>query len=103
MSRLASPFHSLAQCCMYFTLAAHLLLVRRRRCAIAIQIHIPQTVHKMSNQSISSSCVMLPCDHKVIRAFGCELIIHLSAAETGGKYTMFTSVQAPGVGPPPHY
>jgi quercetin dioxygenase-like cupin family protein len=57
----------------------------------------------MNNQSISSTCVALPSDHKVIRAFGCELIIHLGATETGGKYTMFTSVQAPGVGPPPHF
>ena len=37
-----------------------------------------------------------------MRAFGDEVTIHLGAAETGGKYTMFTSVTLPGSGPPPH-
>jgi quercetin dioxygenase-like cupin family protein len=57
----------------------------------------------MSNPLTGSIITTLPTDHQVIRAFGCELIIHLSAEQTGGRYTMFTSIQAPGVGPPPHY
>jgi quercetin dioxygenase-like cupin family protein len=57
----------------------------------------------MGTQSLASTHVALPPDHQVIRAFGCELIIHLSGEQTGGNYTMFTSVQAPGAGPPPHY
>jgi quercetin dioxygenase-like cupin family protein len=57
----------------------------------------------MSNQLPASIRIALPADHQVIRAFGCELTIHLSAEQTGGRYTMFTSVQPPGGGPPPHY
>src|SRR5260370_1307321 len=61
------------------------------------------TNRKMNKQPTPSTCVVLPSGGKVIRAFGCEIIVHLGAAETGGKYTMFTSVQPPGGGPPPHY
>jgi quercetin dioxygenase-like cupin family protein len=39
---------------------------------------------------------------RVLRAFGDEVTIHLSGAETGGRYTMFTVVTPPGGGPPPH-
>ena len=47
--------------------------------------------------------VVLPSEGKVIHAFGDEVIIHLSGAETGGRYTMFTDITPPGGGPPPHY
>jgi len=51
---------------------------------------------------VSSTCVVPPSAGKVVRAFGEELTFHLSGAETGGRYTMFTSVTPPGGGPPPH-
>jgi mannose-6-phosphate isomerase-like protein (cupin superfamily) len=44
-----------------------------------------------------------PSAGRIIRAFGDEITVHLGAAETDGKYTMFTSVTPPGGGPPPHY
>jgi mannose-6-phosphate isomerase-like protein (cupin superfamily) len=47
--------------------------------------------------------VIPPTAGKTIRAFGDEITVHLGAAETDGKYTMFTSVTPPGGGPPPHY
>lgn len=37
-----------------------------------------------------------------IHAFGDTMRLHLSGAETGGRYTMFTSVTPPGSGPPIH-
>lgn len=40
---------------------------------------------------------------KVMRAFGDEITVHLSGAQTGGRFTMFTDVTAPGGGPPVHY
>jgi quercetin dioxygenase-like cupin family protein len=38
-----------------------------------------------------------------LRAFGDEIQIHLGAAQTGGKVTLFTDTTPPGGGPPPHY
>jgi quercetin dioxygenase-like cupin family protein len=38
----------------------------------------------------------------VIRAFGSEIVVHLSGEQTGGKFAMFTSISQPGDGPPPH-
>lgn len=49
-----------------------------------------------------STCVVPTSACKLMRAFGEELTFHLSGAETGGRYTMFTSVTPPGGGPPPH-
>jgi quercetin dioxygenase-like cupin family protein len=40
---------------------------------------------------------------RVLRAFGEEVIIHLGAAQTGGKLTVWTEITPPGGGPPPHY
>jgi hypothetical protein len=57
----------------------------------------------MNNQPTSSTCVVPPSGGKVIRAFGDEITVHLGAAETGGRYAMFTAVTPPGGGPPPHY
>jgi mannose-6-phosphate isomerase-like protein (cupin superfamily) len=44
-----------------------------------------------------------PDDAQVIRAFGDEMILHLSTDDTGGEFTMWTNVTPPGGGPPPHY
>jgi quercetin dioxygenase-like cupin family protein len=56
----------------------------------------------MNNQPAPSTCIVPPSGGKVIRAFGEEITVHLGAAETGGKFTMFTDVIPPGGGPPPH-
>ena len=39
---------------------------------------------------------------RVYCAFGEEARFHLTGAETGGEYTMFTETTPPGGGPPPH-
>jgi mannose-6-phosphate isomerase-like protein (cupin superfamily) len=57
----------------------------------------------MNQQPTQSTCVVLPSSGKVMQAFGDEITVHLGAAETGGKYTMFSAVTPPGGGPPPHY
>jgi quercetin dioxygenase-like cupin family protein len=54
-------------------------------------------------QSPLATAVVLPEAEKILRAFGDEVLIHLGGAETGGKYTVFTSITPPGGGPPPHY
>ncbi len=38
----------------------------------------------------------------VIHAFGDQMILHLSAKDTGGLFSMWTNVTPPGGGPPPH-
>ena len=58
----------------------------------------------MSTQAIPcATCVIPPTGGNTVRAFGEELIFHLTGAETGGRYTMFTNICPPGGGPPPHY
>ncbi len=47
--------------------------------------------------------IILPEDLEPVRAFGDEIHFHAGGAETGGLYTIFTSVTPPGGGPPPHY
>jgi mannose-6-phosphate isomerase-like protein (cupin superfamily) len=39
---------------------------------------------------------------RTYHAFGETVTVHLGAAETGGRYTMFTAITPPGGGPPPH-
>lgn len=39
----------------------------------------------------------------VIRAFGDEMVLHLSTDDTGGQFTMWTNITPPGGGPPPHH
>jgi quercetin dioxygenase-like cupin family protein len=46
--------------------------------------------------------VVFPADAPVVTAFGDCATFHLTGAQTGGKYTMFTSITQPGGGPPPH-
>lgn len=41
-------------------------------------------------------------DAPVIRAFGDEMRLTISGAETGGKYAQWLSITQPGGGPPPH-
>ena len=53
--------------------------------------------------STQATRIVPPSGGRTIRAFGDEITVHLGAAETDGKYTMFTSVTPPGGGPPPHY
>lgn len=43
-----------------------------------------------------------PHQDAVFKAFGDELRLHLSGAQTGGSYSMFTTTTPPGGGPPPH-
>lgn len=38
-----------------------------------------------------------------MKAFGEELVFHLTGEQTGGKFTTWTEVSPPGGGPPPHY
>jgi quercetin dioxygenase-like cupin family protein len=64
---------------------------------------MPTKQINMNNPPVVSACVVLLSAGKVIRAFGDEVTIHLSGAETGGRFTMFTTVTPPGSGPPPHY
>lgn len=40
---------------------------------------------------------------KVLRAFGDEITVLLSGADTGGKFAMCLDVTPPQSGPPPHY
>ncbi|MBS0196509.1 MAG: cupin domain-containing protein [Planctomycetes bacterium] len=57
----------------------------------------------MNPPSTQFTRIVPPNSCKVIRAFGDEIALHLTGAETDGKYTLFTSVSPPGGGPPPHY
>lgn len=50
-----------------------------------------------------SSRVTPPSEVRTIRAFGDEIALHLSAADTGGQFSMWTNTTPPGGGPPPHY
>lgn len=45
----------------------------------------------------------MPGQGRVIRAYGDEFHFHLTAAQTGGGFTLFTDITPPGGGPPPHY
>lgn len=48
------------------------------------------------------SALTLPADAKVLRAFGDEVTVLLSGAQTGGAFAMMQIVTPPGGGPPPH-
>lgn len=47
--------------------------------------------------------VATPASSKVLHAFGDEMTVLLSGADTGGKLAMCLDVTPPGGGPPPHY
>jgi len=57
----------------------------------------------MLAQSVNETRFVPPTAGRLIRAFGDEITVHLGAAETGGRYTLFTCVTPPGGGPPPHF
>lgn len=40
---------------------------------------------------------------RVLHAFGEEVHLHLTGAQTGGLFTQWTEITPPGGGPPPHY
>ena len=46
--------------------------------------------------------IVPPAGARVFHAFGDTASFHLTGEETGGAYTMFVNVTAPGGGPPPH-
>ena len=50
-----------------------------------------------------AAAIVRPEEQKGIHAFGDEVILHLTGAETGGQTTLFTGITPPGGGPPPHY
>jgi quercetin dioxygenase-like cupin family protein len=47
--------------------------------------------------------IVQPGAGQTLRAFGEEVIIRLSGAETQGRLTLWTEITPPGGGPPPHY
>lgn len=47
--------------------------------------------------------IIAPGQGTLIKAFGEEIIMHLGAAQTGGKLSLWTEISPPGGGPPPHY
>jgi quercetin dioxygenase-like cupin family protein len=57
----------------------------------------------MENQRTIAPAISIAGRAPVLRAFGDEVIVHLGAKETGGRFTMFTDTTPPGGGPPPHY
>lgn len=44
-----------------------------------------------------------PDQFETLFAFGEQVILHLTGAQTGGKVTAWTEITPPGSGPPPHY
>jgi quercetin dioxygenase-like cupin family protein len=50
-----------------------------------------------------AACIVPKATNAPLRAFGEEVEILLSGADTGGKFTMWVETTPPGGGPPPHY
>ncbi|HTS18993.1 MAG TPA: cupin domain-containing protein [Verrucomicrobiae bacterium] len=57
----------------------------------------------MSRGLRPSAAVTLPDQGRVLRAFGDEVVVHLSGEQTGGTLALCTLVSPPGGGPPVHY
>jgi mannose-6-phosphate isomerase-like protein (cupin superfamily) len=58
----------------------------------------------MNTTAIEAKGVLtLPGQGPVLRAFGEEVTILLSGAQTGGKFTLFSEITPPQGGPPLHY
>lgn len=55
------------------------------------------------NQSPPPLVFRTPDDNVTIDAFGDQMILHLSAKDTAGRFSMWTNISPPGGGPPPHY
>jgi len=47
--------------------------------------------------------IVAPGEGRVIRAFGSEMVFHLTGAETEGRQMLATIIAPPGDGPPLHY
>jgi quercetin dioxygenase-like cupin family protein len=56
----------------------------------------------MSLSPFSHAAVVLPQQTPVFTAFGDSAAFHLTGAQTQGRCVLFTSIVAPGAGPPPH-
>ncbi len=52
---------------------------------------------------VAKPALTLPGQGTVLRAFGEEISILLSGAQTGGKFTLFSEITPPQGGPPLHY
>ena len=63
---------------------------------------ISSNLPPMNNQSNGIGAIVLPEQAPKTFAFGDHCTFHLTGKETGGKYTLFSSVTPPGGGPPPH-
>lgn len=57
----------------------------------------------MTVQSAPTTTIVPASDARVLRAFGNEIAILLDGSQTGGRYTVFSSIAEPGGGPPLHY
>jgi hypothetical protein len=47
--------------------------------------------------------ILAPGEGETLHAFGEQVTVHLSGAQTGGRITLWTEITPPGGGPPPHY
>lgn len=56
----------------------------------------------MHKDSSGAGAIVLPDMAQKVSAFGDDITFHLTGRDTGGKYTLFSSVTQPGGGPPPH-
>jgi quercetin dioxygenase-like cupin family protein len=57
---------------------------------------------KLDPQSGLKSAIIPPGAGKCIKAFGDEITVKLSGADTGGAFVLAEAVTPPGSGPPPH-
>lgn len=56
----------------------------------------------MSTSTLIPPAIVPPAEAKIYHAFGDTASFLLTGEQTGGSYTMFVNVTAPGGGPPPH-
>jgi len=56
----------------------------------------------MSDTKSPIASIVYPQDSATVTAFGDTTTFHLTGDQTGGRYTVFTSITQPGGGPPPH-
>jgi quercetin dioxygenase-like cupin family protein len=63
----------------------------------------PHNPKVMANQKAATPVLRAPGEGRSLKAFGEEVILHLTGEETGGEFTLWTEITPPGGGPPPHY
>ena len=56
----------------------------------------------MSTTTLIPPAIIPAAEAKTYHAFGDTACFQLTGEQTGGSYTMFVNVTAPGGGPPPH-